>query len=161
MIGFISSLLGRGEAAISEADARDASFIASLHGASFRRGWSEGEVEVLLLDRRVVAHRALLGKRLLGFIMSRLAEDEAEILSVAVACRQRGRGLARRLLELHLRRLAGLGIRTVFLEVDEHNAPALRLYQRAGFAEVARRPNYYPAADGAAATALVFRRDLA
>ena len=91
-----------------------------------------------------IAHRALTGARLAGFIMSRLVEDEAEILSVAVARRQRGRGLARRLLNLHLRRLAGLGARTVFLEVDEHNAPALRLYQRAGFREVSRRPNYYP-----------------
>ena len=36
-----------------------------------------------------------------------------------------------------------LASRAVFLEVDEHNAPALRLYQRAGFREVGRRPNYY------------------
>ena len=78
--------------------------------------------------------------------MSRLVEDEAEILSVAVARRQRGRGLARQLLNLHLRRLAGLGARTVFLEVDEHNDPALRLYHRAGFREVSRRPNYYSGA---------------
>jgi hypothetical protein len=48
------------------------------------------------------------------FIMSRLVEDEAEILSVAVAGRERGRGVARRMLDLHLRRLAGLGARTVF-----------------------------------------------
>jgi [ribosomal protein S18]-alanine N-acetyltransferase len=92
--------------------------------------------------------------------MSRLVEDEAEILSVAVAGRERGRGLAHRLLDLHLRRLAGLAARTVFLEVDEHNVPALRLYQRAGFREVSRRPNYYPGEDGKAAAALVLRRDL-
>ena len=53
--------------------------------------------------------------------MSRLAADEAEILSVAVARAAQGRGLARRLLDLHLRRLAGLGCRAVFLEVDENN----------------------------------------
>ena len=80
--------------------------------------------------------------------MSRLVEDEAEILSVAVAARQRGRGLARNLLDLHLRRLAGLGARAVFLEVDEHNRPAIRLYDRAGFREISRRANYYPAAGG-------------
>jgi len=160
MIGFISSLFTRGEPAISEASARDASAIAALHGGSFRRGWSEPEVEGLLLDRHVIAHRALLGTNLAGFILSRLVEDEAEILSVAVAGRQRGRGLARQLLNLHLRRLAGLGARAVFLEVDEHNNPALRLYQRAGFGEVSRRPNYYPGTGGKAAAALVLRRDL-
>jgi ribosomal-protein-alanine N-acetyltransferase len=160
MIGFISSLFSRGEPAMSEASPRDASAIAALHGSSFRRGWSEQEVEGLLLDRHVIAHRAMTGARLAGFIMSRLVEDEAEILSMAVAGRQRGHGFARRLLDLHLRRLAGLAARTVFLEVDEHNVPALRLYQRAGFREVSRRPNYYPGPGGKAAAALVLRRDL-
>ena len=92
--------------------------------------------------------------------MSRLVEDEAEILSVAVAGRHLGRGLARQLLQLHLRRLAGLGAHAVFLEVDEHNDPARRLYHRAGFREVSRRPSYYHAGGGKAADALVFRRDL-
>lgn len=160
MIGFISSLFARAEPSITEASARDAAAIAALHGSSFRRGWSEQEVEGLLLDRHVIAHRAASGPRLTGFIMSRLVKDEAEILSVAVASRQRGRGLARQLLNLHLRRLAGLGARAIFLEVDEHNAPALRLYQRAGFLEVSRRPGYYPAEGTTAATALVLRRDL-
>jgi len=160
MIGFISSLFARSEPMLAEASTRDASMIAALHGASFRRGWSEQEVEGLLLDRHVVAHRAMMGANMAGFIMSRLIEDEAEILSVAVARRQRARGLARKLLGLHLRRLAGLGARAVFLEVDEHNDPALRLYRRAGFSEVSRRPNYYPGTGGKAAAALVLRRDL-
>ena len=161
MIGFLSNLFGRAEAALSEASPRDAAAIAPLHTASFRRGWSEQEVEGLLLDRTVIAHRAMLGGKLAAFIMSRLVEDEAEILSVAVAGRQRGRGLARNLLNLHLRRLAGLGARTVFLEVDEYNKPAIRLYDRAGFHEISRRPNYYPGAGGKPAAALVLRRDLA
>jgi ribosomal-protein-alanine N-acetyltransferase len=160
MIGFIRRLFGRGAAALSEARPRDAAAIAALHAASFRHGWSEQEVEALLLDRHVIAHRAVISGTLVGFIMSRRVADEAEILSVAVAGRQRGRGLARNLLTLHLRRLAGLGARTVFLEVDENNSPALRLYDRASFREVARRPNYYLGPGGKAATALVLRRDL-
>ncbi len=159
MIGFISRLFAHREPALSEASARDAAAFAALHDASFRRGWSEQEVDTLLIDRHVIAHRALSGSRLAGFIMSRVVEDEAEILSVAVARRQRGRGLARDLLNLHLRRLAGLGARAVFLEVDEHNDPAIRLYRRAGFREVARRANYYRDSNGAAA-ALVLHRDL-
>ena len=161
MIGFLRSLLSGGEPILSEANAHDAVAIAPLHAASFRRGWSEPEVENLLLDRRVVAHRALAGRALVGFIMSRQVEDEAEILSVAVAGAKRGRGLARELLTLHLRRLAGLGARKVFLEVDENNRPAIRLYDRAGFQEISRRPNYYTAPGAKPAAALVLRRDLA
>jgi ribosomal-protein-alanine N-acetyltransferase len=159
-MGFLSTLFGRGAPAFTEASARDAGAIAALHAASFHRGWSEQEVETLLLDRAVIAHRAILGGKFAGFILSRQAADEAEILSVAIAAGRRGRGFARGLLTLHLRRLAGLGAHSVFLEVDENNTPAIRLYRRAGFREVGRRPNYYPGADGKPATALVLRRDL-
>lgn len=161
MIGYISTLLARRAPTLSEAGPRDATAIAALHAASFRRGWSEQEVEALLLDRRVIAHRATIGGKLAGFIIARQAADEAEILSVAVMSRRRGRGLARNLLTLHLRRLAGLGTRAVFLEVDESNGPAIRLYDRAGFREVGKRPNYYAAPNGKPAAALVLRRDLA
>jgi len=153
-------LFARRDATLSPAEARDAAAIAALHAASFRRGWSEEVVEGLLLDRHVVTDRALARGKLVGFIMSRLIADEAEILSVAVAHATQGRGLAGRLLDRHLRRLAGMCARTVFLEVDEHNKPALRLYTSAGFREVAKRPNYYPGNSGKAANALVLRRDL-
>ena len=160
MMGLLSNLFARGEPGLSAATSRDAAAIAALHGASFRRGWSEQEVEGLLTDRHVIAHRAMTGTTMDGFIMSRLVEDEAEILSVAVAGSRRGHGLARNLLNLHLGRLAGFGARAVFLEVDEHNKAAIRLYDRAGFHEISRRPNYYPGAAGKAVAALVLRRDL-
>src|SRR5262249_19248766 len=69
-----------------------------------------------------------------------------------------GRGRARHLLDINLRRLVGLGARSVFLEVDEGNVPALRLYRRAGFRDVGRRKAYYSADRGPAA--LILRRDL-
>ena len=151
----VSRLFGRKKPTIAEARPADAAAIAALHGVSFRRGWGEDEILRLLLDRNVVTQRMTAGGKVIGFIMSRLAAGEAEILSVAVAPAWRRRGLSRQLLDLHLRRLAGLGIRAVYLEVGEQNAPACRLYRRAGFNEVGRRQGYYD--DGA--TALVLRRD--
>jgi ribosomal-protein-alanine N-acetyltransferase len=152
---------GRAEPVLSEAGPRDAASLAALHSASFRRGWSEDEFERLLLDRSVLAHRATLGQRTVGFIISRIAAGEAEILSVAVARAQQGRGLARRLLDLHMRRLAGLGVCTVFLEVDDDNVPARRLYARSAFRQVGRRDGYYarPGSEPSGA-ALVLRRDI-
>jgi ribosomal-protein-alanine N-acetyltransferase len=144
MIGFISNLFNRTPPAISEARASDAADLAALHGACFNRGWSEDELEHMLLDRAVLAHRLMIGRRLVGFIISRIISGEAEILSVAVASSRRGKGLAKQMLNLHLRRLAGRGTRTVFLEVDESNVPANRLYQRFGFRTVGRREGYYP-----------------
>jgi ribosomal-protein-alanine N-acetyltransferase len=157
MIGIITRLFAR-EAALSQAGPADARALAALHASSFHRGWSEDEFERLLSDRHVVAHRATAGTALAGFILSRIVQDEAEILSIAVASARRGRGLARQLLDINLRRLAALGARSVFLEVEEGNVSARRLYRRAGFQEVARRERYYAPERGAAA--LVLRRDL-
>jgi len=156
MMSFVTRLLARSDPVLTEARLRDAAAIAAVHAASFQRGWSEEEFQRLLADRNVVAHRAMLGRTLAGFILSRLVGDEAEILSVAIAPAWRGRGFARPLLDLHLRQLAGRGARTAFLEVAEDNAPACRLYRRAGFYEVGERQGYY---QGGAA-ALVLRRDL-
>jgi [ribosomal protein S18]-alanine N-acetyltransferase len=156
MMNFVTRLLSRSDPTISEARQRDAAAIASLHAASVQRGWGEDEFHRLLIDRAVVAHRATIGRAMVGFILSRMAAGEAEILSVAIAPAWRGRGFARPLLDLHLRRLAGLGVRAVFLEVDENNEPACRLYRNAGFSEVGVRKGYYQ--EGA--SALVLRRDL-
>jgi ribosomal-protein-alanine N-acetyltransferase len=161
MKDWLNRLLGR-VLTLSEATMHDAAAIAAIHAASFQRGWSEQEIQRLLIERNVLAHRILRGRRLAGFIMSREAAGEAEILSVAVGASQRGRGLARRLLDHHMRRLAGTGVKAVFLEVDEHNVPARRLYDRAGFREVGRREAYYSRSPGVkGGAALVLRRDLA
>lgn len=161
MIGFLRKLFSRGEPVLSEARPKDAAAMAALHAISFNRGWSDDEFDSMLGDRAVVAHRAMLGSGLVGFIISRIAAGEAEILSLAVAPPARGRGLAGRMLHLHLRRLAGLGVRSVFLEVGADNESAIRLYASAGFEEVARREGYYQDADGRGTTALVLRYDLA
>jgi ribosomal-protein-alanine N-acetyltransferase len=145
-----------GAPAISPAGLEDAPSLAALHGEAFRRGWSAEEFERLLVEHNVVADRAMAGARLVGFVVSRIAADQAEILSIAVAPDFRGAGLARRLLDVHLRRLVGYGVAMVFLEVDEHNTPARRLYTGFGFAKVGRRESYY----AAAAAALVLRRNL-
>jgi len=156
MMRFVSRLLPNPQPVLTAVSPRDAPAIAALHAASFRRGWDEDEVYRLLIDPAVITHRALIRRTLTGFIMSRLAADEAEILSVAISPTRRGRGLSRMLLDFHLRTLAGRAVRTVFLEVDEHNVPARRLYSRADFQEVGRRQGYYDSG----ANALVLRRDL-
>jgi ribosomal protein S18 acetylase RimI-like enzyme len=51
----------------------------------------------------------------------------------------RGRGLGAKMMELALAQAAELGIRTLHLEVEAGNDPALGLYRRAGFEETGRR----------------------
>lgn len=143
-------------AAVVPARASDSAAIARLHGAAFHRGWSDGEITALLADPAVTGDCLRAGRVVQGFVLSRRAADEAEILSIAVDRNRRGQGLAARLLLHHMQRLAGLGTRRLFLEVEDGNEAAVRLYRRAGFAEVGRRQGYYASGK----TALVMGRAL-
>jgi len=160
MMAWFCGLWSGGTALIEPATSRDAAKLAELHGASFHRGWGEGEFEAMLTERNTLVHRLRLGRKVIGFAVSRMAADEAEILSIAIAPGHRGHGLSRDLLLTHLGHLAGRGVRTVFLEVEENNQPARRLYQRAGFGVAGRRERYYQQPGGEQLNALLMRRDL-
>jgi ribosomal-protein-alanine N-acetyltransferase len=113
----------------------------------------------MLRERNTLVHRLKLGRKTIGFAVSRIGADEAEILSIAVDPAYRGRGWSRNLLLTHLGHLAGRGVRTIFLEVEENNDPARRLYERTGFSVVGRRESYYRQGTEQL-NALLMRRDL-
>lgn len=159
-LSWLSRLWNPAMPAVEPATARDLAALARIHGASFHRGWGESEFDAMLREPNTMIHRLRRGREVIGFAVSRIAADEAEILSIAVTARARGRGLSRQLLMTHLGHLAGRGVRTVFLEVEENNQPACRLYQRAGFQVVGRRENYYNQGGTTKLNALVMRRDL-
>ena len=92
----------------------------------------------------------------LGFIMARVAADEAEVLTLAVRPEARRQGVGAGLLATALAGAVARGAGSMFLEVSERNPAARVLYGSAGFSEVGRRRRYYP--DGA--DALVLRRSL-
>jgi [ribosomal protein S18]-alanine N-acetyltransferase len=160
MMAWLSALWHGGEVVVEPAVARDAAVLAQIHSASFYRGWGEGEFERMLNERNTLIHRLKKGRKIIGFSVSRMAADEAEILSIAVAPAHRGQGFSNQLLLTHLGHLAGRGVRTVFLEVEENNQPARRLYERMGFFVVGRRENYYRQGGGQTMNALLMRRDL-
>ena len=164
-MSWLHSLLGRkdGPARTGPLDVRHARQVAALHHqGGFARLWEPGECAALLADRAVVAEGVFVGSagEPCGFVMSRLAADEAEILSIVVAGGKRRSGLGQSLLCAHMAQLAARGAAQLFLEVEEGNAPAIGLYQRLGFETVGRREGYYPKPDGSRAAALVMRRDL-
>lgn len=143
----------------------DTRHLPAIHAEDFVRPWSAHEFESLLDQEPVFGFAAWpVGhgrSQPAGFVLARLVAGEAEILTVAVARAHRRKGLGRDLMEAVLRTLHGERAETLFLEVDETNAPAIALYKRLGFREVARRPGYYEHAGGKQRTdALVMRRDL-
>ncbi len=99
------------------------------------------------------------GAEPVGFILTRHAFDEEELLLVAVRPECRGRGVGRSLLELFKNDAQSRGVKRVFLEM-RHNNPAAAVYRAAGFAPLGRRPDYYRLADGGRLDAITYGCDL-
>jgi ribosomal protein S18 acetylase RimI-like enzyme len=65
------------------------------------------------------------------------------LYSLAVHPDHRGQGIGNRLLQTTLAELVGRGAKRVFLEVEEKNAAAVKLYERHGFRSIGILPDYY------------------
>jgi len=128
----------------------DAARLAGIHAEAFDTPWDEASLSALLVSPGV-----LLVAEDDGFILIRVAADEAEILTLAVRPAARRGGLGGRLVAEAVVRAATLGAERMFLEVAEGNVAARALYARTGFAEAGRRRGYYARADGSREDALV------
>ena len=73
--------------------------------------------------------------------------EVADVMTVAVAPRGRGRGLGRLLLDELERRAVGRGVASVMLEVRADNTAARALYEKAGYQVLSTRRRYYQPGD--------------
>ncbi len=85
--------------------------------------------------------------------------DEAHLLNLSVAVNWQGMGMGKKLLMHFIDTAKGMGMNSFHLEVRPSNSVALNLYRRAGFSEIAVRPDYYPAEKGRE-DAVLMRMDL-
>ncbi len=80
---------------------------------------------------------------LIGYFITLDIVDEMELLKIAVGKNFQGKGYGRILMDKVLELARMLEMESVFLEVRESNAPAIRLYKAIGFKTVGIRPDYY------------------
>lgn len=78
-----------------------------------------------------------------GFCAFWRIADQIHINNLAIRPALRGRGLGRLLLARVLEEGDAMAAPSATLEVRRSNAPALRLYERAGFRVTGVRPSYY------------------
>lgn len=64
-------------------------------------------------------------------------------MNIVVRKDKRGLGIGSKLLEEILKIATNLKVKTVTLEVNEKNEPAINLYQKYGFKPIGRRKKYY------------------
>jgi ribosomal-protein-alanine N-acetyltransferase len=136
---------------------------ARLHATGFPHSWGAHDFERLIGAETSFGHAAIETRdlrHLAGFVLSRRAADQAEILTLVVDPASRRQGIAARLMAANIDLLIRYGVKALFLEVGEGNAAARRLYAGLDFVEVGRRQGYYRTPGGAPATALTLRRAL-
>jgi ribosomal-protein-alanine N-acetyltransferase len=126
----------------------DLAALADIHARAFARAWCSGDLAALLSGPGVLAFLAA-DEDPCGFILVRVAADEAEILTLAVGPDRRKQGIASGLLENAARHVETGGASRMFLEVASQNLPARNLYGKYGFREVGRRKAYYEDGDDA------------
>ena len=93
-----------------------------------------------------------------GFLVARVAADEAEILNLVVAAGARRTGVGRSLVNAALDKARETGASVVILEVAADNSAGRSLYGSAGFRQVGIRPNYYRWKSGDYVDALIMKR---
>lgn len=157
-------LWGTAEVTLAPLAAEHAPYAADVHAATFARPWTDGEIADLLHRSNVFGYAARpaqeSGAALTGFVLVRLAADEAEVLTIAVSPDWQNYGVGRRLMDQVLAHAHRERLASIFLEVGDANKPALALYRRLGFVEVGDRPGYYRDGQGGRRRAIVMRRDL-
>ena len=129
--------------------------LAKMHQMCFEKPWSEADFTSLL---QLPTTQGLVNDK--AFILCSVCQDEAEILTLGVLPEARQEGLGLTLINQMQDHLKKLGVRALLLEVNAFNTPAKRLYEKAGFMQIACRKGYYQTKDGTQ-DALILKKELA
>ena len=124
--------------------------IAQLEKECFSDPWSPKSIASELENSLSCWLVALEGATVAGYVGSQTVLGETDMMNMAVHPSFRRRGIASALVKALVEALKERGSHSLTLEVRVSNEPARELYERLGFVQVGRRPNYYqhPREDG-------------
>ena len=117
--------------------------IAQMEKICFSDPWSENSIASELENRLSYWLVALDGDVVTGYVGSQSVLGESDMMNVAVHPDYRRQGIAEALVTHLVQALREKGNHCLTLEVRVSNAPAIALYEKLGFTQVGRRPNYY------------------
>jgi ribosomal-protein-alanine N-acetyltransferase len=120
--------------------------IARIEAAASSTRWSERAVRDTLERPETLGWLVRREGDIVGHLLTRVAGDTAEVLTLAVLPAERRQGRAGALLHRAESSWRRSGVAEGFLEVRASNEAALTLYARHGWEEVGARAGYY--ADG-------------
>ena len=130
-------------------EAADIDAVMAIERASFTAPWKREHFQHEVDAPHSYPLVALLEDRLSGYVCLMSLFEEAQILDIAVAPDQRGRGVAAALMASAITLAVEKGAETLALEVRSTNTSAIRMYERFGFSRCGLRAKYYEGIDDA------------
>ena len=117
--------------------------IAQLEKICFNDPWSEKSIATELNSKLSCWLVAVEDDALVGYVGSQSVLGESDMMNIAVHPEYRRKGIAEALVTALVAELTARGNHSLMLEVRPSNTPAVTLYEKLGFFQVGRRPNYY------------------
>ncbi len=121
----------------------DIPVITDLEKRFFSTPWSVSALENVLENTAETFLVATKENDTVGYLGFMQGFESADILTVCIDPSYRGRGYGQALLRFSLDQMQKDGVEKVFLEVRQSNTPARSMYEKAGFAYLNKRINYY------------------
>jgi ribosomal-protein-alanine N-acetyltransferase len=123
--------------------AEDVPRVASIEKEVFSMPWSEQSFQDSLNNRDTLYLVAEEEGEIYGYIGMYISFEIGTISNVVVSPHHRRKGIAKELLTKLMDLSKERGVESVTLEVRESNAPAIGLYETAGFVNEGVRKNFY------------------
>ncbi len=117
--------------------------VAAMEKLCFSMPWSERAIESELSNPLSLWVVAADGDTVAGYVGSQSVMGEADMMNLAVLPAYRRSGVGETLVRELICRLQKQQVGCLTLEVRASNVGAIELYQKLGFEQVGRRPNYY------------------
>ena len=117
--------------------------IKALEDGSIVHPWTEGAIRNLIDNKNNICLVIEKDNKVVCYVGAETVLDECNIGNIVTHKDFRGLGLGTGLFSSLMEELALMEIKKVFLEVEVDNAPAIALYEKAGFERYGQRRDYY------------------
>lgn len=129
---------------ISTMTLKDFENIQDIFTSDFDSFWNSSifKQELLCANSHFIV--AKNGDEIIGFAGFKVLLDTADLMNIVVKKSYRNQGIGSLLLKELMHLFYSFSLSSLYLEVNENNFPAIRLYQKFGFKKIDVRKNYYP-----------------
>jgi len=138
---------------IEDASIKNLDRLYEIEAECFKQeAFGKQQIVHLLTEYDSISLVAKLDDEIVGFIIGVIYGEGnvfvGHILTIDVSPAYRRQGIGSKLLQEIEKLFMGKGVRICHLEVREHNAAALRLYEKCGYRKVSKLKDYYGNANG-------------